>query len=62
MPIEFEMVRDYRFPIVSNEGRLMATLHMVVAAVRAGELDELLAQEAQANGCLQPSQGRDLAA
>ena len=34
--------------LVLNKGALVSTLDMIIAAVRAGELDEILAQQAKA--------------
>jgi hypothetical protein len=45
-PIEFE--RGKAAIILASKGALAGTLDTVIAAVRAGELDEILAQQAKA--------------
>ena len=45
-PIEFE--KGKAAIILPNKGALVGTLDTVIAAVRTGELDEILAQQAKA--------------
>jgi hypothetical protein len=45
-PIEFE--KGKAAIMLPNKGALVSTLDMVMAAVRAGELDDILAQQAKA--------------
>jgi hypothetical protein len=45
-PMEFE--KGKAAILLPNKGALVSTLDMIIAAVRAGELDEILAQQAKA--------------
>jgi hypothetical protein len=45
-PVEFE--KGKAAIMLANKGALVATVDTVIAAIRAGELDEILAQQAKA--------------